>query len=218
MLDEYESLPKRFNHTYQKKYTWTGRLSLAASILVSVSMGILIGWLLRDTQTQHNSAEVITAFNATTYAITRNAAALNLARRAAIAHAVYSPDKRHPVEIDANNEDKLVTWLSNRLGVDLTPPKLNALGYDLIGGRLLPGNDGPVAQFMYHDAAGKRVTLYITHETKDSKTTAFQFVQEGPIGVFFWIDRGFGYAISAGADQQELRRIAVSVYDQLPIK
>ncbi|MHB9022173.1 MAG: anti-sigma factor family protein [Halothiobacillus sp.] len=213
-----ESIPDRFHRPQRNPLALNGRWSLAASIMLSVSTGILIGWLLRDAWTQPTGAGDIAEFNTANNATTHNTAALNLARRAAIAHAVYSPDMRHPVEINANHEDQLVTWLSNRLGVALTPPKLSTLGYTLIGGRLLPGNEGPVAQFMYHNAAGKRVTLYITHEAKDNKTTAFQFAQEGPIGVFFWIDRGFGYAISAGADQQELGRIAVAVYDQLPIK
>ncbi|HFH3380812.1 TPA: anti-sigma factor, partial [Pseudomonas aeruginosa] len=68
-----------------------------------------------------------------------NAAAGSLSRQAAIAHVVYSPDVRRPVEIGADQEDQLVAWLSKRLGAKIRPPKLGALGYELIGGRLLPG-------------------------------------------------------------------------------
>ena len=48
----------------------------------------------------------------------------SLARQAAIAHVVYSPDIRHPVEIGADQESQLVTWLSNRLGTPIHPPKV----------------------------------------------------------------------------------------------
>ena len=51
---------------------------------------------------------------------------------------VYSPDVRRPVEVTADQEDQLVKWLSKRLGTPVSPPKLGALGYELIGGRLLP--------------------------------------------------------------------------------
>lgn len=134
---------------------------------------------------------------------------------AAIAHVVYSPDVRHPVKIGADQEDQLVTWLAKRLGAQLKPPKLGPLGFELIGGRLLPGNEGPVAQFMYHDASGQRLTLYVTTEHKSQQNTAFRFSQEGPVNVFYWVDGQFGYAISAGIDKGKLVQVAQAVYDQI---
>ena len=138
-----------------------------------------------------------------------------LYRQAAIAHVVFSPDIKRPVEISAEHEDQLVTWLSKRLGSAVRPPKLGALGYELIGGRLLPGNSGPVAQFMYHDVSGQRLTLYVSNENSTNRDTAFRFAQEGPVNVFYWIDGKFGYAISAGIPKDELARISSAVYDQL---
>ncbi|HEX7465011.1 MAG TPA: anti-sigma factor, partial [Usitatibacter sp.] len=73
---------------------------------------------------------------------------------------------RHPVEVDAKDQDHLVKWLSKRLDMALTVPVLSTEGFELLGGRLLPGNDGPVAQFMYQDASGKRLTLYVTRPHK----------------------------------------------------
>lgn len=139
----------------------------------------------------------------------------SLPRRAAIAHVVYSPDVRRPVELGADQEDQLVAWLSRRLGAQINPPKLGAVGYELIGGRLLPGASGPVAQFMYHDVTGQRLTLYVTNENTANKDTGFRFAQEGPVNVFYWIDGRFGYALSAGLDKRELARVATAVYAQL---
>src|SRR5205085_10084240 len=79
--------------------------------------------------------------------------------RAARAHLVYAPEVRHPVEVDATQQEHLVKWLSKRLGLDLKVPLLTGEGFELLGGRLLPGPEGPVAQFMYQDSAGKRLTL-----------------------------------------------------------
>lgn len=138
-----------------------------------------------------------------------------LARQAAIAHVVYSPEVRHPVEVSADQEDHLAAWLSKRLGTPIRAPKLGKLGYELIGGRLLPGQSGPVAQFMYHDATGQRLTLYVSTEQSQNRDTGFRFAQEGPVNVFYWIDGKFGYALSAGTGKAELARIASAVYEQL---
>lgn len=194
-----------------------GLLRMAA-MLAAVGLGSVLGWTVRGEMQEVQMArnEVVVpaqppVLQMTTLADTDT----GLARRAAVAHAVYSPDVRRPVEIGAEQEDQLVAWLSKRLGSNLKPPKLGGLGYELIGGRLLPGDKGPVAQFMYHDASGKRLTLYVSHETGDTKETAFQFAEIGPIGVFFWIDHGVGYAISAGADKTELTQVALVVHEQL---
>ncbi len=79
----------------------------------------------------------------------------------------------------------------------------------------MPGESGPVAQFMYHDGTGRRLTLYVSTEQTHNKDTGFRFTQEGPINVFYWIDGKFGYALSAGMDKGELARVANAVYEQL---
>lgn len=142
-------------------------------------------------------------------------AAPTWARRAAVAHIVYSPEVRHPVEVGADQEDHLVAWLSKRLGTPLRIPHLNGIGYALVGGRLLPGEQGPAAQFMYQDAQGQRLTLYVRSNREQSRETAFRFAQDGPIRVFYWIDRGLGFALSAELDKDELLKVANAVYRQL---
>jgi len=138
-----------------------------------------------------------------------------LAHRAAVAYAVYSPEVRHPVEVGADQQEHLVAWLSKRLGAPLRPPQLQSLGYELIGGRLLPGQSGPVAQFMYHDASGQRLTLYVSTEQRHNLDSGFRYAQEGQVGVFYWIDGKFGYALSAAIGKPALGKIADAVYAQL---
>lgn len=142
----------------------------------------------------------------------------SLPRQAAVAHVVFSPDVRRPVEVGADQEEQLVTWLSKRLNAKIRAPRLGALGYELIGGRLLPGNSGPVAQFMYGDASGQRLTLYVSNENTTNTDTGFRFAREGQVNVMYWIDGKFGYALSAGVDKNELARIGNLVYEQLQPK
>jgi anti-sigma factor RsiW len=146
----------------------------------------------------------------------QSAAAVQLPIRAARAHVVYSPEVRHPVEVDAKEHDHLVKWLSKRLDYPLKVPVLSQEGFELLGGRLLPGGEGqPVAQFMYQDANGKRLTLYVTRSKKGDQVTAFRFAQEGNVAVFYWIDNDCGYALSGELDKPALARVASLVYKQL---
>ena len=138
-----------------------------------------------------------------------------IARVAAIAHVVYSPEVRHPVEVGADQEEHLVRWLSKRLGTNLKIPHLVPQGYALVGGRLLPGERGPAAQFMYQDAKGQRLTLYVRVSNDLRAPTAFRFAQENGVGVFYWLDGRLGYALSGETDRGELLRVSDAVYQQL---
>ncbi|MFZ4873892.1 anti-sigma factor family protein [Janthinobacterium sp. Mn2066] len=180
---------------------WHRHAMQAAAAVLLVLAGGAGGWLLRDSG--DNRAQ-------------SGASPIALARSAAIAHAVYTPEVRHPVEVGAEQEAHLVQWLSKRLGTRLQPPTLLPLGYQLIGGRLLPGDgDGPVAQFMYQDGSGKRLTLYVAKERAGRQETAFRYTQEQQLSVFYWIDGQLGYALSASLPKQELGKIADAVYAQL---
>lgn len=136
---------------------------------------------------------------------------------AAIAHTAYASEVRHPVEVGADEEEHLVRWLTNRMGRPVKAPKLETLGYRLMGGRLLPGAEAGVAcQFMYENASGQRLTLYIRTPNTDQPETAFRFATEkNGLGVFYWIDRNLAYALSASLPKDELRKLARAVYDQL---
>jgi anti-sigma factor RsiW len=168
-----------------------------AAVAGAFAVGVAVGWLLN------------------TYTTERQAESSTWARRAAIAHVVYSPEVRHPVEVGADQEAHLVAWLSKRLGAPLKVPHLGGLGYTLVGGRLLPGDRGPVAQFMYQDVKGLRLTLYVRLNPDDSRETAFRFAQERGVGVFYWLDRKLGYALSGEIEKSELLRVATAVYRQL---
>jgi len=57
---------------------------------------------------------------------------------------------------------------------------------------------------------GQRLTLYVTREVA-GQNMAFRFGQDGPVSVFYWVDDRFGYALSAGADREELMKVSQEV-------
>ena len=138
-----------------------------------------------------------------------------LAKLAANAHVVYSTEVRHPVEVEASQQDHLVKWLSKRLGKPLRAPVLAADGFELLGGRLLPSDEGPVAQFMYQDAQGKRMTLYLSGRAPGEPESSFRFARDGKVSVFYWVDRDWCYALSAEVERPALLAVANTVYKQL---
>jgi anti-sigma factor RsiW len=169
--------------------------------VLGAALGVLAGWELHSLQ----RSPVVAAD-----------AAAALARRAAVAHATYSPEVRHPVEVGADQEAHLVTWLSKRLGTPLRAPKLESVGYSLVGGRLLPGDSGPVAHFMYQCNRGTRITLYVRSDMGSNRSTAFRYAREGSIGVFYWVDSKIGYALSsADISKDDLFKVANAAYQQL---
>jgi anti-sigma factor RsiW len=189
-----EPLPPRWCTPRRR---WNSLLKSAAVAALWIIIGAWLGWSLRG---NYNG---------------RSAASIPFAKQAAIAHAIYTPEVRHPVEVPAAEEEHLVNWLSKRLGNRLKVPHLSTLGYELVGGRLLPGEQGPVAQFMYQDKNGQRLTLYVKTDVKAQRETAFRFAQEGNVSVFYWIDNRLSYALTGELRKDDLLRIANVVYEKL---
>jgi anti-sigma factor RsiW len=179
-------------------------------VAAGVMMAFGVGWLSHGQwQVQQPSAVLVKA-----------AAPLDFVRQASFAHAVYSPEVRHPVEVTAAEQDHLVQWLSKRVGKPLKVPNLSSQGYELVGGRLLPGEAGARAQFMFQNTTGVRVTLYLgavdgAQGKMDARETAFSFAKDGPVPSFYWVDQGFGYALAGQLPREALMKLVKTAYAQL---
>jgi anti-sigma factor RsiW len=173
------------------------RLAPALAVAATLIVGVGVGWFGRD-------ALIERAGTPTTFA-----------RQAAFAHALYATDVNRPVEIWAAEEKRLVTWLTKRLGFQVHAPDLNAVGYALVGGRLVAGNEKPTALFMYENADKERLSLQVRKQAPGTGEVAFRYAVENGVGVFYWVDDACGYAISGNVDRAQLLKIAHVVYGQL---
>jgi anti-sigma factor RsiW len=171
------------------------RLAWAASVAIAILVGAALGWQF------HGEAPMMPL-------------PTTLVQQATMAHAVFVPEVRHPVEVTAAEETHLVQWLSKRLGADVHAPRLNEIGFELVGGRLLPADGGAAAQFMYQNPAGVRLTLYVRRDAVN-ETTAFRFAEQEKLRVFYWTDGPFGYALSGEIEKDMLLRVATTVHEQL---
>ncbi|HEX7889227.1 MAG TPA: anti-sigma factor [Ramlibacter sp.] len=193
---------QRLHHRSDSALRWVRWGGIAASVLLAFAAG----WMANTQwQSQHEVQPIARARGPGEFA-----------RQAVLAHSVYLPEVRHPVEVDAAQQDHLVQWLSKRLNRPLKVPNLGAMGYELVGGRLLPGESGARAQFMYQNGSGQRVTLYVgAVDAKGTAETTFRYSTQGDVASFYWVDQGFGYALSGKLPRQGLLVLAESVYRQL---
>lgn len=143
--------------------------------------------------------------------------------RAAVAHAVYAPEVRHPVEVNVAQgsaaeqraqEEHLARWLSKRLDMPVKLFDLRAQGFELVGGRLLPDAAGPSAQLMYQNSGGQRVTVYL-RRPEAGADTAFRYQRDGELGMFYWSEDGFGCALVGNLPKERLLALSEAVYKQI---
>lgn len=189
-----ERLPAALDSRHSRRRLW----AQAAGIALACLVGGAIGWTWRDQQVRPEGSGLAT-----------------MQRQAIVAHLVYTPQKRHPVEVVAAEEAHLVAWLSKVLGAKVNAPSLLTEGFQLVGGRLVPTERGPGALFMYEEATGQRLTLYVRSDITGERDTAFRFAKDRGVNTFYWVDGKLGYALSGEVDKTRLSQIANTVYKQL---
>lgn len=168
----------------------------AAAAVVAFLIGGAAGWTAREA-----SAVAPARFD-------------TFASEALSAHRLYIAEVRHPIEVRAE-ERHLVPWLSKRVGTTLRAPDLSGFGLKLLGGRLLPGPNGPAALFMYEGANGERFTLYGSPQRQPQ--AAFRYTVADKFAAIHWIESGIGFVMSGPDDRERLSKIAHTAHDQLDV-
>lgn len=197
-----EKIPSQLLNACKKKSF--NYLAIAASVTFFV-----IGWL---SGAQNNP------FNQT-YA---DSMMLDLEAPAIFAHSIYSVEKLHPVEVEANKQAHMNHWLSKRLKTKLKAPDLSKQQFKLVGGRLLPSTkERMAAQFMYQNKQGNRITLYVKRGNWKTKETAINHtstkIQEHSFNASYWIDGDLGYVLTGKITQQLNQKISESIYKQMSL-
>jgi anti-sigma factor RsiW len=166
----------------------------AAAVLLAFGFGGAGGWLL------HGGLAPTTSMTM-------------LAQEAVANHVVYTADKRRPTELGAEQRDDLARWVSNRLNHQVAPPDLAADGFHYMGGRLAATPDGPAGLFMYDDAQGLRLTVFVL-PMNSAESRPIQHVDFAHVDGCAWIDKGIGYTVVGKLPPAELRRLAEQVRAQ----
>jgi anti-sigma factor RsiW len=192
-----EPVPDRLSvdHIMRAGRSWAGLA--AAAVIIAFVVGGAIGWVARGASAA--SPNELETF----------------ANEAIGAHRLYIGEVRHPIEVKAE-ERHLLPWLSRRVGTMLRAPDLAAFDLKLLGGRLLPGVNGPAALFMYESGNGERVTIYVSRTTEPR--TSFRYKTSEKFGALRWSEAGYGWVVSGPDDKPRLKAIAETMYEQLDLR
>ncbi len=184
--------------------------SVAALGVACLAIGSGVGWLGRG-------------------AAERTLPMQRFANDALVSHVVFSPESKHMVEVPADEEAHLVTWLSRRLDAQLRVPDLTSLGYRLIGGRQTVVADAPTAMLMYEGPGGTRISVQL-RRMPNNRDTGFRLEKLAPdnrvlqaihpVGdhpppmAFYWADHGLGFAVAGPLARAQLLEVAQVVFRQ----
>jgi anti-sigma factor RsiW len=129
---------------------------------------------------------------------------------AAQAHQIFGGDSSRPVELTAAASADMVAWFSSRLGEHVEIPSLGTAGLRLVGGRLLAGDEGPVAQLIYEHEDGHRLTLGVSAEPADSGAAIEVVTFEG-LTAGYWLEGALTYALVGKTSEAQLVAIATRI-------
>jgi anti-sigma factor RsiW len=171
----------------------------AASIVLALGLGLGGGWWL------HSVPEM---------GLTDRAMAV-LGQEALSSHVVYAVDLRHPIEVPGTETPHLQQWLSNRLNRVVIAPDLSALGYHLVGGRLLATErGGAAALLMYDDADHHRISVLLRPMLTDLHAPG-EMIRQNGINGRAWIANGLGIAVVASMPAGDITPLAAQIGSDL---
>ncbi len=194
----HEPLPKSLLATAQGR-SGTGYIpyaAMAASVALVV-VGGLGGW-----------------FTALQSGLAQN---IGIEQRALVAHEVYASDQRHAVEVAASDSDHLQKWLSKRVGQNIVIPNLTAVGYPLLGGRLLAAENSPAGQLMYESADKKRITIFVA-ANPGGKDEELQWKWKDKLVTCFWREGNLALAVTGEMSKDEMTTLSKTIYEQMEKK
>jgi len=189
------SLDLRLRHQPDPGRLRFGRAAVAAGAAGLLALGGAGGWALRG------------------WSAPPTVGTAALAREAAASYAVYANDSARPVELAADQRRTLDDWFSQRLSRPVAAPDLEKAGLHLIGGRLIATDHGPAGLYLYRDASGQRVALYL--RVMEVEGTARMVRREqGDIRGWTWADKGLGFGVFGAAPEDFLHAAADQVRAQ----
>ncbi|TDL86917.1 anti-sigma factor family protein [Meridianimarinicoccus aquatilis] len=127
------------------------------------------------------------------------------------AHQVFAEDMLHPAEFTGAAVTEAAVWFSNKIGVPVAAPDLGARGLTLVGARLLGTKEGPLAQFIYEDDRGDRLSLTLAKHPDHRPIQPLQVVDYPNRAVGYWSTPNLDYAIVGHGNSDAVQLIAQDV-------
>jgi anti-sigma factor RsiW len=127
-------------------------------------------------------------------------------------HGIYAGQKRHLVEVAANESEHIKNWLSKTTNVGFSIPDLSQHGLEFRGARLLVVKSQPVAQLMFTDKNGAVVAICFKQGANGGMgSEVFEENQIDDFDIISWNERSANFLVIGDAEQNQLKNIADTV-------
>ncbi|WP_282607149.1 anti-sigma factor [Pelagibius sp. Alg239-R121] len=130
-------------------------------------------------------------------------------------HGIYAKEKRHLVEVSADETPHIEAWLGKRLDRNLVVPDLSDAGAVFKGARLLGINGRPVAQLIYQTADGEPFALCVMASGKGDLDPAS--TRRADLNMVEWRQDGYAYVVVGWEPEAELRSFADPARESLDL-
>ncbi len=204
-----EDLPPAIAGALAGRRQWLPRGAAIAAGFALLLTGAVAGWVVRG-EIPGGAEEAAQTASAAPVIDTKE-----LMVRAATAHVVNSDEDLRLAS--PGGADEIGRYISTRMGEKVRVPQLTSLGYRLVGSRVLPDTGGPAAQFVFEDADGERVSLYV--RTEVSRGLEITFALADDLSMFYWNDSKHSYALVRDLEDESgraaLLKAAKAVYRQI---
>jgi anti-sigma factor RsiW len=158
------------------------RYAMAASVLLSIGIGGLMGWQMRGWTQPAAVASVAVPMG-----------------DAIAAHRLFAT--RHDLRPDraASNGD-LQAWLDTNFREPMRLPDLRASGFRQSGARLLATEQGTAALIVYENTAGEAISFYIRPPGPRHRLLPRGDRRDGDLLAQYWSRGGYNYAMVSRDD------------------
>lgn len=130
-------------------------------------------------------------------------------------HGIYAKEKRHLVEVSADETPHIEAWLGKRLGRTLAVPDLSASGAEFKGARLLGINGKPVAQLIYQMPGGEPFALCVMPSGKGDLAPVA--VRRADLNMVEWRQDGYAYVVLGWEDESALQGFVAPARESLDL-
>ena len=130
-------------------------------------------------------------------------------------HGIYAKEKRHLVEVSADETPHIEAWLGKRLDRKLVVPDLSGAGAEFKGARLLGINGRPVAQLIYQTSDGQPFALCVMPSGKGDLAPVS--VQRADLNMVEWRQDGYAYVVVGWEPDSQLRDFADPARESLDL-
>lgn len=128
--------------------------------------------------------------------------------QAAMLHDVLGSGAVERIDVSADGIESSLDWMSAQMQRKIESPKLDEMGWRVVSGHLVRGDDGPLATFTYETGDNSQITVIMSAHPDEQPDYPFQVRSVSGTSVAYWTRDGVDYAVTGEQDVSRLVSLA----------